>query len=272
VPGARAKLVELLSDNGGCELPCLWGITPRKTTYQEAKSILAPLTGISITGDFLPEVGSVYLMFPEDEHDAISYDDTWDPPAESPFMSVFVAFVTDKGRGIVNHTVLQAEAGEEVGDGRESYFADVIDIESFGTLMQYYMLPNLLSMAGTPQYVGVSMLGGLRPRPEYAGFGILLMWPDKGILAAYRTTLHARGAILRGCPSSSDVHVEIDILPSGEAAFYESLKWTDWAVKRNWYKPLEEVTSMSMQDFYRDFADKGTACIDTPANLWIEHE
>src|SRR6185436_4057409 len=45
--GAWTKLLELLANNGGCRLPCLWGITPGKSTYKEAQAILTPLRSIS---------------------------------------------------------------------------------------------------------------------------------------------------------------------------------------------------------------------------------
>jgi hypothetical protein len=36
----RARVADLLEDNGGCQLPCWWGITPGKTTWEEANDIL----------------------------------------------------------------------------------------------------------------------------------------------------------------------------------------------------------------------------------------
>ncbi len=48
-PGAKLppdevekKIMSLYSNNGGCELPCWWGITPGKTTGAESLSLLAP--------------------------------------------------------------------------------------------------------------------------------------------------------------------------------------------------------------------------------------
>ncbi|MEN6299523.1 MAG: hypothetical protein ABFD51_06380, partial [Anaerolineaceae bacterium] len=37
------KIKNLLSNNGGCELPCIWGITPGVTTFDEAKANLYPI-------------------------------------------------------------------------------------------------------------------------------------------------------------------------------------------------------------------------------------
>lgn len=40
---AFEALINLYRDNGGCQLPCWWGIHPGKTTWESAHEILAPL-------------------------------------------------------------------------------------------------------------------------------------------------------------------------------------------------------------------------------------
>ena len=40
---AHAKIKELLKTNGGCELPCWWGIIPGKTAWPEALHFLTPI-------------------------------------------------------------------------------------------------------------------------------------------------------------------------------------------------------------------------------------
>jgi hypothetical protein len=40
---AQKLTLDLLKNNGGCRLPCWWGITPGQTTWQEAWAILSPL-------------------------------------------------------------------------------------------------------------------------------------------------------------------------------------------------------------------------------------
>ncbi|MDH5507610.1 MAG: hypothetical protein OEZ02_10350, partial [Anaerolineae bacterium] len=37
-------ILDLLENNGGCRLPCFWGITPGETTWSEAYALLAPLS------------------------------------------------------------------------------------------------------------------------------------------------------------------------------------------------------------------------------------
>ncbi len=46
---AEKKIMKFYSNNGGCELPCWWGITPGMTTGEKALSILAPLAQVRIS-------------------------------------------------------------------------------------------------------------------------------------------------------------------------------------------------------------------------------
>ena len=65
---AKKRLDELLKNNAGCYLPCFWGITPGKTTWQEAKQFLQTFTmftGIRETSNnFL--YGYFQIPFPKD--------------------------------------------------------------------------------------------------------------------------------------------------------------------------------------------------------------
>ena len=79
--------------------------------------------------------------------------------------------------------------------------------------------------------------------------------------------MHLNGSNVRGCPLNA--HVEMELYPAGHAdAFFERLKATDWAVKLNSYKPLEEVSSLSLEEFDETFSQPTDKCIETPANLW----
>lgn len=60
---ARDRVAGLFKNNGGCSLPCWWGITPGKTTWQEAKSFLEAFTEISIRGN-PQKLGSLDILIP----------------------------------------------------------------------------------------------------------------------------------------------------------------------------------------------------------------
>ncbi|MFT3893686.1 MAG: hypothetical protein QM730_18815 [Anaerolineales bacterium] len=40
---ALQQIKELYKDNGGCDLPCWWGIVPGETTWEQTKQLLGPL-------------------------------------------------------------------------------------------------------------------------------------------------------------------------------------------------------------------------------------
>ena len=45
---ARLRLINLLSNNGGCRIPCFWGISQNEFSINQAWNILNQLTNISI--------------------------------------------------------------------------------------------------------------------------------------------------------------------------------------------------------------------------------
>lgn len=62
LPTAKADVAELLKTNGGCALPCWWGIEPAKTSYMTAFKKLSPLSTF-ITVKKNDEVGSLDAEF-----------------------------------------------------------------------------------------------------------------------------------------------------------------------------------------------------------------
>lgn len=49
---ARVKINELLGTNGGCELPCWWGITPGETSWHDASRFLKTFSTVKSGNEF----------------------------------------------------------------------------------------------------------------------------------------------------------------------------------------------------------------------------
>lgn len=66
---ALTRVLELYKTNGGCRLPCWWGIVPGETMWVDARYLLAPLAGeiIETPGDNNPNVMSAYVYIPQAE-------------------------------------------------------------------------------------------------------------------------------------------------------------------------------------------------------------
>jgi hypothetical protein len=252
---AGKRFLDLLSNNGGCALPCLWGITPGKTTDQQAQVILAPLSSISELRVFKPGLGSLSPVYAE--------GDLW--------LTVNVGYLSDDQ--IVNRIGFRIEElRKTTSSAGRLGFDTVFDFSLFGERVNFYMLHSILTSHGRPESVMLGTVANIPPREPLGGFHILLLYPDQGILIDYTTQMHKTGAYISGCPANA--HAELELYPSGNAdAFYSSLEKLDtWIVKRNWYRSLEDTTSMSVEEFYETFREPTDTCIDTLASLWPKPE
>jgi hypothetical protein len=244
VEEARTKLLDLLANNGNCRLPCVWGIAPGKSSFLEARTILLPLYGIS---------SQIYVH---------SISPSYDEGELSIYTSLH--FLTGTYDDIVSSISFQVEAHKKTPDGYENIF----DSTFFGERVGFYELPSVLSQHGIPDSVFIGTLAGFFRDGGSWGFHILLMYPDQGMLINYTTQMQIIGKNILGCQSNA--HVEFELYPSGEGdLFFTLLEPTNWPqnIKSN-YKPLEEVTSMTLDGFYQTFRQPTNICIETPGNLW----
>lgn len=244
---ASQKLLDLLANNGNCRLPCLWGITPSKSTFQESQAILTPLSSLSDFTDLFPSPGDISPSYIEGS--LVIYNRV-----------VFLYPET----GIVAKISFNTEAHRLLEQGG---YEDVFDSAFFGEKVAAYSLPHVLSEQGIPSSVRIATYSSPLTRGGTGGFDLVLLYPEEGILVNYTTQMHLIGTIVRGCPANA--HVEMELYPSGQStSFFERLNETDWSVKLNYYKPLQEVTSISPEDFYKIFSQSTNDCIETPAELW----
>ncbi len=253
---AKLQLIDYLSNNGNCTLPCFWGITPGKSTFLDAQIILEPLSSISDLTHFGSERGTIYLR----------YSDSY------LIISTNISFLTYPNNEIINRINFEARALEETtGEGGE---VGVFNSSVFGERLSLYMLPQILSQYGRPSSIMLTTLA--EPPPQSRGgdigyFRIVLLYPDKGIFVRYITKINLLNEIVLGCPNNA--HVELELYPAGNGdSFFENLDPSLQEDIRNNYKPLEEVTSMSIGDFYQTFHEPTDTCIKTPSNLWPSPE
>jgi hypothetical protein len=205
VEDAPKRLLDLLLNNGGCHLPCLWGITPGKSTYQEAQATLIPFSALSELTAFTPDGGAIFPVYIEDDlifNTIAGYN--VDPLSDSQIVSMIG---------------LQMRALKKEGNR----FTEVFDWPFFSEQLGYYMLPDILTEYGGPTKVMVSTLAKLPSSGVPGGFKILLLYPDQGILVNYTMQMRIAGENIMGCPSNA--HVEFELLPSGQVdSFFEKLE------------------------------------------------
>lgn len=155
---ARRRLLELLATNSNCRLPCLWGITPGSSTYQDAQNILAPLVSIA-DPTFLnisSNPGTIFPVYTE---------------SDSRIRTNLSFLYNDEG--IISCIAFHVrDLKRVVAPGGEWMFQDVFDSETFGEQVRAYMLPQVLAEQGIPAAVLLQTSGTL---VKYSGgFQILL--------------------------------------------------------------------------------------------------
>jgi len=253
---ASERLLDLLSNNGGCRLPCLWGITPGESTPQEAQTLWAPLSGISsniLTSRplFTFDKGFVYPAYVEGD------------------LMLKTEASYHSNNQVVSHIDFYAREQKKFVPSTGGWgLLSIFDSTTFGERVEYYSLAHLLSEQGVPTSVMIITSGPPQIYEGGGGFEIILSYPDKGIWVKYTTQQHigASGKV-RGCPANA--HIEMELFPSGDAvSFYAVLGKTHAELSDGWYKPLEEATSMTLDQFYEIFRQPTDKCIETPANLW----
>jgi hypothetical protein len=234
---AQTVLTELYANNGGCELPCWWGITPQKTTWQQANNVLSPLGRISPprvrNGIVLYET---YLLKPNNfmvpTISAGGYDDNYFSPR---------VFVKDG-------TVIAIS----INSGWISRDFD-------------YSLAAFLEMLGEPGEIRLKIVTDLPPgnNPEYY---LDLFYADKGILISTSGTAKKGENPLQMCPQE----FRNGVFPPAITLWSPSLKITydeaptslfagigDWNPSE--YHIIDDVTDgFGSAEFYRTYVNSGT--------------
>jgi hypothetical protein len=254
---AAKRWVDLLSNNGGCLLPCLWGITPGRSTEQEALAILVPLESISELGGFAPGNGSLSLYYIEDDLQ----------------INTSTAYLSNNQT--VSRIVFKARILKKIiASNGEPGFSSVFDASPLGKYIKDYMLPSILSQLGVPTSVVISTLANPPSPTADGGFDIVVIYPELGVLAHYKTQRQLVGMMIQGCFTNNSP-VELELFPLGDSAsFSEELASTSWAgfwpgpVDTPYWKPLEKATDLSIEEFYDMFRKSAGECILTPATLW----
>ena len=260
VEQAQAKLLELLSNNGNCRLPCLWGITPGKSDYREARANLIPLGNISgLMSGFTSDGGAMFPVYTENNLKL------------SLSVGLNVERLVDEQ--IVRNISFDAREFQVGEPGNPYALKPIYDSKTFGERLRPYMLHALLAEYGIPAAVLISTDGGYERGRYVPGFDIVLFYPDQGIMAAYTTYRQLVNGKVRGCPANA--HVEMQLTPAGQpdsfAKIIAQTQWSNlWPISGDnpYWKSVDEATSMTLEQFYETFRQSTDKCIETPANLW----
>lgn len=253
----QKNLISLLQDEK-CALPCLMGINPISSTIVDAHNLLLPFQTLTQYGSLpIDSEGGLSIRYPLDAITSAYIDINYFPSAAK--------------QGMLDHLFLHTVAATAGGKGDDpTIFADI----EYQQLLQRYSLSAILTNFGRPTQVFVSVMPSTGAEPGVASFfDLRLAYPDKGFYVSYYSLAQEPNNSYEACPSNSFISLWSEVPVSG-------LSTDDLIAKMdNWpgfdfvlgFKPLEQSTNMTVDQFYQTFSQPIFSCIDTPKSAWPTH-
>ncbi len=220
---AEDLAIELLRNNGGCRLPCFWGFIPGQTNQETLFSFFHGFYDVGGRSIKIPRGNSTIKIF-------VNWNSDNDP--QLPAQTLWVT--------------MNSEREVKLDDGK--YDQNIFDNPYFRQYSQYYTLPNLLSIYGAPSkaYFGIDL-------NREMGFDNLvylyLDYFESGWGVQFIMPLRQEGDFYIGCPAQAFTFLSL-WSPGNVAAAAENQADVD---KFGIFKPLEEATNLSVEEFYQQF-------------------
>lgn len=233
---AAEFVIAMIMTNGGCELPCWWGITPGKTNHQAIKDFFSS-QGIRLFSD--AQGSDLVLDMPHTER-LFEY-------------RVHVSFDTR------NETVRYIKVNSEIYRGETS--------ERFIRDWKRYAWDQVLTRYGPPSWVGIAFQPPMEPNAPII-YGLSLIYEPLGFEISYTgpAQYDTKASVMRTCPDFNAVTAINLRLASPEDSVVELLLSESRAPSLG--PSLEETTEMSVQTFYETFKNANSrACLEELSHL-----
>lgn len=224
----------MLEDNGGCELPCWWGITPGGTTLQTLQEKFGPYKTV-----FPLSFGTVLYDGP--------YFEILNSESQQDY-HFNLAFTEEDG--VIQLVEVRGQAYTHTPYGL------------FAQDWQRYSIDQILARYGVPSHVKVSFSPPSEPGAP-PGYTMTIAYEDSGFWIRYHGSATYDGTLVRVCPAFTAVNYIVFHLQSRE--FKTTVFWPDLG---GYERTLEEATGMSLNTFYDDFKDASDqSCLESPPTL-----
>lgn len=248
---AQDRLFELLRENGGCQLPCWWGITPGETRMVDAQNLMRSLSSLAIS---ISLYSGGYL-------DKILFSI---PTRSDAKTNLYIIFSRDKFR-VKNENMYKVQdiyvTLETVTKDDKVGFPDQSTTNKFPSLQ----LPQILEAYGPPDDIRVFTYQHV---PWEVPMAIYLYYPKYGFSIEYTMKVISHDDKYVGCPLKSNIELLIvkpEKVGSVEEMFVGHLST---AVFEN-YLPIQQAANLSIEAFYDQFLNASdTTCLQTSKEVW----
>jgi len=240
VPTITTKEVERVVDllhSHECKLPCYLGITPGKTSLNEAKAILKSLGG-SQQGDYIRKDGATEYSYSLKIGDPAAINETPAPDSLTLAINHHVSLITD--RDIVQIIGISASATKSLARFREYW--------------SRYSAAGIFLQIGRPDHLYIDTT-----TPDWVENGrtLLVIYEKLGVVAELYGTGHENNI----CPESEATFISLRLSlynTSSPLSIYSDgrVPPTD----REVWLPIEEVLGVDEVEFYDQVISDPSAC------------
>lgn len=266
IENRKDTLTSLVQENGGCQLPCIFGITPGVSDTLTVKGFIKyfgansreadnQIDDISIDTYSNYDWTGVYLRFFENRVDVS--------------IGLAIQIANDK----VKRMEYSGHAMQLMDIGAKKLYGDPY----YDSLLKSFSLSSILNTYGQPEQIIIRSVpddfGHPSPPAQYT-FSFVLFYPRQGFVVEYIAVRAESENDYVGCPTKSYV-TNISSWNSNESTSIteavEHFSNLDGISKVNIgeYMQLQDVTPMSIEDFYNTFKIQNSdECVHTPKENW----
>ncbi len=238
----QTLVLDLLKENGGCRLPCWWGFTPGKTSWQIAESFFVSQgKKIGKYRDSQTTDYTIYFHIPL--HGSQINQDYYTVNGDT------IDVITIRAVPPIRNDKLVYGDAQFTNDWRP------------------YTLPRMLADYGQPQQI---FLRTFSDTPTgWLPFNLLLFYPEQGIFVSYYGPAEKSEETLRACLDQTDIRLWL-WSPEHTMSLERLVNMGSSPIgDLSGFRSLEEATGMSVEQFYQSFVQPNhKTCLETPADMW----
>jgi len=220
-------VIEVLANNGGCDLPCWWGITPGETRWDTAVQTFMQRKV------WMGETGNLALHYESEVYQG------------RPWYTKLMEAQLWHEEGIIH--------GFDIQNTRYA----PLD-ENFTTLWQYYALQPILARYGVPSqvYFDLTLGSPCVGAGNFPHYKMWVMYEEQGFAIRYSGLLVHEYETWHVCPlfgQTRDIRIQAQSLLSGATWIDPFAEVYDIGGEFSTYGTLSELSDMTLDAFYEAF-------------------
>jgi len=258
----KTFVITTLSENGGCSLPCFWGLSPQVTDAYYVQSLMQRI-GNSVSEKSISAQSNA-MDLEEGYAEFNLYNNG---------LRTHISISYHNQQETFKQVIVNAESYTEEGNNENANSRITFGNPIFMQQLDYYMLPNILENYDEPSDILILPILYDAPNVVQDILSIVLLYREKGFMVEYIFPINYEDTMLVGCPNRVGYVNIVTWIPDKDFDISSELsKKSGMGINTlnvASYRSIEAATSLTIDEFYKIFSSKqNEECIKTPYNLW----